>query len=103
MDAPAMTSLHLSEYVLLTLQAGAWLAIGTLIGALHFLTLQWNVSLLATGRVRLLAIAVQFGRLALVAGLLAVVAGHFGAFPLLLASTGILTARSAFLRWRVPS
>ncbi len=98
-----MTSFHFTEYVSLTLQASAWLAVGTLVGAFHFLTLQWNVSMLVTDRARLLAIAVQFGRLALVAGVLAVAASHFGAFPLLLASTGILTARSAILRWGVPS
>jgi hypothetical protein len=98
-----MTSFHLTEYVLLTLQAGAWLAVGTLVGASHFLTLQWNVGMLVAGRARLLAIAVQFGRFALVAGVLGVVVSHCGAFPLLLASTGVLTARSAILRWGVPS
>jgi hypothetical protein len=103
MDAPAMTSSHLTEYVFPTLQVGAWLAAGTLVGVFHFLTLQWNVSVLVTGRGQLRAIVFQLGRLALVAGILAVVAGHLGALPLLSASTGILTARAAILRWGVPS
>lgn len=98
-----MTDFHFTEYVLVTLQAGAWLAVGTLIGAFHFLTLRWNVGMLAAGRAWLLPTAVQLARFALVACLLAVVTIHFGALPLLLVTAEILAARAAILRWGVPT
>jgi len=93
-----MTSFHLTEYDLPTLQAGTWLTVGALIGAFHFLTLRWNVGMLATGQAWLLPTVVQLARFALLAGLLAVITIHFGALPLLLVTAGMLTARTAILR-----
>jgi F1F0 ATPase subunit 2 len=98
MDAPAMTSFHFTSYVLLALQAGAWLAVGTLVGAFQFLTLRWAVGMLTAGQARLLSISTQFGRFAILIGVLAVLAGRFGATPLLLASAGIVAARTAIVR-----
>lgn len=93
-----MTAFPPGEHASLALQAGAWLSCGALIGTFHFLTLRWNVRLLALGRAPLLALAVQLGRFALLAGALAVIASRFGALPLLLAAAGILAARTAAVR-----
>jgi len=78
--------------------AGAWLAFGALIGAFHFLTLRSNVRMLVAGRSLPLVLATQLGRLALVGGALAVIAGHFGAPALVVAAAGILVARMAVIR-----
>ncbi len=80
------------------LGAGAWIAAGALIGASHFLTLRWNVQMIAASRSLLLALAGQLVRFALTAGLLAVIAGRFGALPLLAATLGILAARTAVVQ-----
>jgi F1F0 ATPase subunit 2 len=94
-----MTSFHLTEYALFALRAGAWLGGGALIGAFYFLTLRWSVSTLVLGRAWLLATALQFGRFALLAGILVVIASRLGALPLVLATAGILAARTAAVRW----
>jgi F1F0 ATPase subunit 2 len=96
-----MTQLHLVAFDLFpyVVGGGAWLMVGALIGTFHFLTLRWNVRMLAGDRPLPLALATQLVRLALVAGALAVIAGYFGALPLLAAAAGILTARSAILRF----
>jgi len=86
------------DLMLYALDAGAWLSVGALIGASHFLTLRRNVRMLAGDRSFPLALAVQFGRLAILAGALAVIAAHFGALPLIVATAGILAARTAVLR-----
>ncbi len=87
----------------LVLHAGVWFSGGALIGTLHFLTLRWNVSMLALGRAPLLAVALQLGRFALLAGVLAAIAVGFGALPLLLAAAGILAARMGAVRWGAPT
>jgi len=97
-----MTSFHFAEYLLLALQAAAWLAAGMLVGAFHFLTLRWNVRMLAAGRARFPSIITLFGRFALLAGVLWIVTDHLGALPLLLTSAGILAARTAVMRWGPP-
>lgn len=79
------------------LQAVAWLTVGTLLGSFHFLTLRWNVRL-AVRRSPLVAAALQFARFALLAVVLAAVAGRCGALPLLLAAAGIWIARTAVTR-----
>ena len=79
--------------------AGAWLTVGALIGASHFLALRWNVRMLAVGRSLPLALATQLVRFALLAGVLTIIAGHFGAFPLLAAAAGILAVRTTVLRF----
>ncbi len=92
-----MTELYLSQARPLALRASLWLGCGALIGASHFLTLQTSVRLFVTGGSPLLAMALQVGRLVLLAGALAVIVG-FGALPLLLATAGILIGRTAALR-----
>jgi len=94
-----MTDFHLSANALLTIEAGVWLILGALLGSCYFLTLRWNVNLLALGRAPLLAIALQLGRLALLAAALAAIVSQFGASPLLLVTAGILIARMATMRW----
>jgi hypothetical protein len=79
--------------------AGTWLILGALIGALHFLTLRWSVWMLTADWSLPLASAAQLARFTVTAGLLAVVAVRFGAFPLVVASTGVLAARTAILRF----
>jgi F1F0 ATPase subunit 2 len=86
------------ELILLVCSAGASLAAGALIGAFHFLTLRWNVRMLATGQSLPLALALQLVRLAVIAGALAVIAVHFGALPLLVAAAGVLAARTVIVR-----
>ncbi len=53
-----------------------------------------------TAHKRLLpATALQLGRLALLAGLLALIVNAFGALPLLLTTAGIFGARVAAVQW----
>jgi F1F0 ATPase subunit 2 len=98
MDAQAMTGFYLNEPALLVLRAGAWLGGGALIGAFYFVTLRWNVGMLVIGRAPPLVAALQLARFTVLAGMLAVVAGRFGAAPLLLTAAGMLVARPAVMR-----
>jgi F1F0 ATPase subunit 2 len=98
-----MTYLHPGESALLALQAGAWLSSGALIGAFYFGMLRWNVRLLVLGRTPLLAMILQVGRFALLAGVLAATASRFGAFPLLVAAVGIFLARAVAMRLGAPT
>jgi len=93
-----MTSFHLAEHALLALQACTWLGGGALIGAVHLMTLRWNVSMLAVGRALPLVMVLQLARFVVLAGMLAVTASRFGTLPLLLAAAGIVAARIALLR-----
>jgi hypothetical protein len=103
MDAPAMTTFHATVHELQTMQAGAWLMVGTLIGAFHFLTLRWNVGMLVAGRAWPFSLAIQLARFALLAGLLALVTIHLGASTLILVTVGIVATRAAILRREVAS
>ena len=96
-----MTNFHLTErdLILYVLSASAWLTAGILIGAFHFLTLRWNVRMLTLGQSIPLPLATPLVRFALIAGVLAIIASHFGAFPLLAAAAGILAARTTVLRF----
>lgn len=100
MDAPAMTELYVTEQhmIWLVLEAGGWLAIGTVIGAFHYLTLRWNAQMLIGGQSALFALAIQLARLTAIAGVLAVITTKYGALPLLVATLGILASRTAVLR-----
>ena len=95
-----MTEVHFTEHelVLFALGASAWLAVGTLIGTFHLLTLRWNVRVFVLGQSPLLAFATQLVRFAVVTGGLAIIASQFGALPLLVATAGILVTRTAILR-----
>jgi F1F0 ATPase subunit 2 len=84
--------------VLAVVSAGGWLAAGMAIGAMHFLGLRWNVRMLTDGRSPLPALALQLGRFAAIGIVLAVIAYAFGALPLLVATVGILLARSVIIR-----
>jgi F1F0 ATPase subunit 2 len=100
MDARAMTRLYVTEHGLfmLILKSGAWLAIGGMIGACHYMTLRWNVQMLATGSSVPAALAIQLIRLAIMAGVLAIITRHYGAPPLLVAALGVVASRAAALR-----
>jgi F1F0 ATPase subunit 2 len=103
MDAQAMTGFDLAQTGLLTWRAGGWFAAGVLIGMFHFSTLRWNVTILTSAQARLpAAFALQFGRMALLAGMLATIAVRFGALPLVMAAAGIVVARSAAIRFGEP-
>ena len=98
-----MTKLYLPEHqlILLVLSVGAWLTVGALIGSLYFLTLRWNVRRFTIGQSLPLALVTPLVRFALIAGVLAIIASHFGALPLLVATAGILAARMAVVRFGV--
>lgn len=93
-----MTNLHVIDHALPVVQIGAWLGAGALIGALYLLTLHWTVRMLARGRLPLVAMALQLGRFAVLAGVLAAIAARCGALPLLLAAAGMLAVRLAAVR-----
>jgi hypothetical protein len=98
MDAQAMTSLHLDQPGLLALLVLAWVPAGLLIGALHFLTLRWNVHTFVLGQRRLLAVTLQLVRAVFLAGLLVLITVRLGALPLLIITGGILAARTVAVR-----
>jgi F1F0 ATPase subunit 2 len=99
MDTKAMTTLSSADGAFLSaLGVGIWLTAGVLIGGFHFLTLQWNVQWFTTGEYPLLALAIQLMRFVVIAGVLAIIACRFGAMPLLIATAGILAARTAVIR-----
>ena len=95
-----MTKLVLAEHGLVTLvlNVGVWLAVGAVIGALHYQTLQWNVRVLTIRQSALLGLAIQLARLAAMAVVLTLIARNYGALPLLVATLGVLTARTVVLR-----
>jgi F1F0 ATPase subunit 2 len=78
--------------------AAYWLAAGTAIGAVFFLTLRWSVRMLAAGNAVLLVMTLQLARFAVIGAVLAAIVNHFGALALLAAAVGILVARAALLR-----
>lgn len=100
MDARAVTKFYVTEQdmFMLVLNAGAWFAIGALIGAFHYVTLRWNAQMLAIGSSVLVALAIQLIRFAVIAGVLAVITRYYGALPLLVATLGVLVSRAAVLR-----
>ncbi len=96
-----MSPRYLIEHHDLTLaitSAGAWMAIGLVIGVIYFLTLQWNVRLMTAGSSLLTSWTVQLVRLAAIAVALGFVASHFGALALLASGAGIQAARIPVVR-----
>ena len=93
--------LYVTEHDMFTfaLDVGAWLAIGALIGASHYVTLRWNAQMLAIGFSVLVVLATQLTRFAVIAGVLAIITRHYGALPLLVVALGILASRTAVLRF----
>jgi hypothetical protein len=96
-----MTHFYLPGHDLFSyvISAGTWLPLGALIGALHFLTLRWNVWMLTADWSLPFASAIQLARFTVTTSLFAVVAVLFGAFPLVVATAGVLAARTAVLRF----
>jgi len=92
-----MIAFHLSAHDLGS--AAGWFAAGMVIGAFHFLSLRWNIRMLATGRSLLPVMAIQVARFAVIAIVLAFVAAYFGALPLLAVTAGILAARTVVTRF----
>lgn len=80
---------------------GGWLAAGTIIGAVYFLSLRWNVRMLAAGRSLLPVMALQLGRFVAMAVVLALITRTFGGLPSLAAALGILAARTVTVRKEV--
>ncbi|MGB8423443.1 ATP synthase subunit I [Paraburkholderia sp.] len=78
-------------------QLSMGLALGTLAGAWHFMSLRWNWPLFAEGRAAA-ALALQLARFALTGALLFLLA-HVGALALLAGMAGFLLAR-AIVMWR---
>jgi F1F0 ATPase subunit 2 len=97
-----MTNIWLTDHASTgwVIQVFGWLLAGALLGSLYFLTLRWNVRILASGRV-LLPFGLQLIRFAVVAAALTIVARSFGALPLLAAALGLLLARTMILRWEM--
>jgi hypothetical protein len=96
-----MIEFHLTAYDLAfaILTAGSWLSIGIVISVFYFLTLRWNVRMLTAGRPLLPTMAIQLGRFAAASIVLSIIAGYFGALPLLATTAGILAARAAIIRF----
>jgi hypothetical protein len=99
MDAHAMTAFFATghEALALFLESGAWLALGGVIGTLHFLTLRTSARLLAAGPSLAAGLALHLIRFPVTAGALILIVRH-GALPLIAAMLGILAARTAVLR-----
>jgi F1F0 ATPase subunit 2 len=85
------------EMVMLVANASAWLAIGALLGAFHYLTLRRNAQMLVTGSSVLKLVTLQLIRFAVMAGVLVIVTRDYGALPLLVAMLGVLVSRTAVL------
>ncbi|MGA9918735.1 MAG: ATP synthase subunit I [Paraburkholderia sp.] len=77
-------------------QLSMGLALGTLAGAWHFMSLRWNWPLFAEGRAAA-ALALQLARFALTGALLFLLA-HVGALALLAGMAGFLLARAIVMR-----
>ena len=63
-----MMGFHLTGHASLLLRAGVWLGAGALIGAFYFLSLHWNVRMLAFGRPLLRGAQEAVGTINTVAG-----------------------------------
>ncbi|KAE8759197.1 hypothetical protein FSO04_14725 [Paraburkholderia madseniana] len=77
-------------------QLAVGLALGTLAGAWHFMSLRWNWPLFAEGRAAA-ALALQLARFALTGALLFMLT-HVGALALLAGMAGFLPARAIVMR-----
>jgi N-ATPase, AtpR subunit len=72
--------------------------IGLVAGVLYFALLRWNTALYVRGDGIATAAALQIARMAGIAGLLAL-AVQWGALALLLTAIGLLAARPIVVRW----
>jgi len=94
MDADAMTVLvTLAPYATKGVALGLAVGAGALIGAVHYLSLSFTVRQFVEPTGLMPALMVQIGRFAVTGAALAVIA-QFGALPLLMATAGVLAART---------
>jgi len=95
-----MSGLSMPQYDILKLVliASTWLAIGALVGAFFYLTLRRSAQMLVAGSCASRALVLQLIRFMVVAGLLGIIARHYGVAALLVVTLGILAARAAILR-----
>jgi N-ATPase, AtpR subunit len=105
MDAQAMIgfSVPQSDMLKLVVDASTWLAAGSVAGAFFYLTLRRSAQMLASRSSVGMVLALHLLRFTLIAGLLGSIARYYGAVPLLVATFGILAARTAVLRVGGPS
>ena len=75
-----------------------WLLSGLVAGAGHFALLRWNTGLYLSRGSVLRAVTVQALRIAVVTGVLLVIAAWHGSLSLLMAAIGVLLARMVVLR-----
>jgi F1F0 ATPase subunit 2 len=78
-----------------------WFAAGLAAGTLHFALLRWNAALYGRAGGIGTAVALQLLRLAVLGGVLTIIALQ-GALPLLLAALGVLVARPVVMRLMAP-
>jgi F1F0 ATPase subunit 2 len=95
MDASAMSQAFMHEHLLIA-EAVGWFVAGSLLGLLHFASLQWNVRCLLSGQL-LCSVGLQMLRFAVTGGALVLAAKLFGAMPLLAGTFGLLAARNGVL------
>ena len=95
-----MSGFHVTEREMLMLvpSASAWLSIGALLGAFHYLALRRNVQMLITGSWVPKVLGLQLIRFAVMACVLVIVTRHYGAMPLLGTALGVLVSRTAVVR-----
>jgi hypothetical protein len=100
LDEQAMSGFRVTEHEMLMLvaNASAWLAIGALLGAFHYLTLRRNAQMLIIGSSVLKVVTRQLIRFAVMACMLVIITRHHGAMPLLVTALGVLVSRTAVLR-----
>ena len=91
-----MSEAVMHEYLSFVAEAAGWFFGGTVLGLLHFASLRWNVRCLLGGQA-LFSLGMQFIRLALTGGALALVAKLFGAMPLLVGTFGLVVTRTGVL------
>ena len=75
-----------------------YLVLGLIVGSVYFAVMWWSAELFAAGGRVTLALALVAGRFALIVAVLALVATHHGALPLLVTAFGIVIARIVAVR-----
>lgn len=89
------------EYLAFIAAAAGWFAAGALLGAVHFLSLRWNLQRLVAGQAAL-SLGLQLLRFVLTGAALTATVRLFGAVPLLAASLGLMAARTGVIVLEAP-
>jgi F1F0 ATPase subunit 2 len=97
MDASAMSDAVIREYLVLICGAAGWFAVGGMLGAVHFLSLRWNVRCTLEGQ-PLFSLGLQLLRFTVTGAALVLVTRLFGAMPLLASVLGLMAARTGVLK-----